>query len=78
MPESRFCTFVTGFPTRTTFVFRLTLSFMNGDQGWHLFNADDRNTYPNDIATVQVTFENGRQANGDWFYGRFFNVSRSS
>jgi hypothetical protein len=47
---------------------------MNGDQEWHQFNPEDRSTHPNDIATVQVIFENGRQANGDWLYGRFFNV----
>jgi hypothetical protein len=47
---------------------------MSGDEEWHQFNPDDRSTHPSDIATVQVVFENGRQANGDWFYGRFFNV----
>ncbi|MGB8538139.1 MAG: hypothetical protein WCD57_17080 [Acidobacteriaceae bacterium] len=29
---------------------------------------------PSDISSVQVMFDNGSQANGDWLYGRFFNV----
>jgi hypothetical protein len=47
---------------------------MNRDQEWHPFNPDDQSTHPSDISSVQVMFDNGRQANGDWLYGRFFNV----
>jgi hypothetical protein len=47
---------------------------MNRDQEWHPFNPDDHSTHPSDISSVQVMFDNGRQANGDWLYGRVFNV----
>jgi hypothetical protein len=48
---------------------------MNTDQDWHSFNPEEHDTYPNDISSVQVIFANGKRANGDWLYGRFFNVS---
>jgi hypothetical protein len=48
---------------------------MNTDQDWHPFNPEDRDTYPNDIFSVQVIFANGKRTNGDWLYGHFFNVS---
>jgi hypothetical protein len=54
--------------------YRFRLDPMNRDQEWHPFNPDDHSTHPSDISSVQVTFDNGRQANGDWLYGRFFNV----
>ena len=56
----------------TSYPFRLVS--MNRDQDWHSFNPDDHSTHPSDISSVQVMFANGRQANGDWLYGRFFNV----
>ena len=54
--------------------YRFRLVSMNRDQEWHPFNPDDHRTHPSDISSVQVMFDNGRQANGDWLYGRFFNV----
>jgi hypothetical protein len=68
-----FAQLATGFPTAAASR-RFRLNSMNRDQDWHPFNPDDHSTHPSDIASVQVMFDNGRQANGDWLYGRFFNV----
>ena len=41
---------------------------------WHDFNPDDISTHPKANSSVQVKFANGRQADGVWVNGGFFQV----